>query len=596
MISPFGNATVLPEAMWHPEATQRGTFGILSSCLITMSLCIWTAVHLNLPRHKKESQFGRKVWWLMLGLMAPEVVVWSAWRQRSKTNALSRRMRQLGFMAEERKMWERVRNWAQGLSTKIQVFLLLRAGGLPELSDSSKDKKPCHSRAHLWTDVHSWYVVMGGFAFEDNSAEELQFMHGNQQRMTLTDEAVLWLAENRTSLLPDVSRQHIEDKSKSGGLGKLVTCWQATYFCIQCAFRLSQRSSISLLELNVFAHASCALILFWIWWDKPQDVHEPTLITDKEGLDLCAFFSLKPLNTITWASSGNLFRNISSPAGSESRWIPRQPCSDFWEISTPTAVTTHHRREYRVTLDLMGNSCSRLVRLSFGPYRQRCLKVLGTFWTIETRKDFWPDGQMCPLDSRSIWRLTRAYGLAKEDVNFLDCPRVVSRCTNMDWGRLALILGFKDHSHYGCLFESRSKYLFRTLAGLTLAGGCYGSLHLTAWQCKFPSYAETMLWRAASVTILATGPSVVVLGLYERVVSVIDDSFLVWRQVGWIKHALNGLILAAGHVRDCLFVSWMVWYLTCRAFIVVECFIMVAHLPPTALEIPRWAAYIPHIT
>ncbi|KAF1355436.1 hypothetical protein BDV97DRAFT_345548 [Delphinella strobiligena] len=41
-------------AVWHPEPDYRGTFGILSLCLTTMFLCIWTAVHLNIPEFGKE--------------------------------------------------------------------------------------------------------------------------------------------------------------------------------------------------------------------------------------------------------------------------------------------------------------------------------------------------------------------------------------------------------------------------------------------------------------------------------------------------------------------------------------------------------------
>ena len=197
-------------------------------------------------------------------------------------------MRGLGFMAEEVKMQKRVRAWFARAVADIQVFFYLKAKDLPELAGSFKRQKKCHHRTHPWTDVHSWYAVMGGFAFEDTSAEEFQFMPGDRTRITLAGRTVDWMVTNMPLLLPDISRQYIEDKSKSGGLGKFLTCWQAIYFCAQCVFRLSRQYSISPLELNVFAHALCALILFWIWWDKPQDAQEPTLITDNDGLDLCA--------------------------------------------------------------------------------------------------------------------------------------------------------------------------------------------------------------------------------------------------------------------------------------------------------------------
>jgi len=75
MYSPYGYRLPNDTATWHPEPLRRGTFGLLSSCLITMGLCVWTSVHLNLPEPgKRNRQFWRKALWLVYGLFAPELV------------------------------------------------------------------------------------------------------------------------------------------------------------------------------------------------------------------------------------------------------------------------------------------------------------------------------------------------------------------------------------------------------------------------------------------------------------------------------------------------------------------------------------------
>jgi hypothetical protein len=620
MISPFGNATVLPDAMWHSEPTHRGTFSILSSCLITMVLCIWTAVHLNLPEHRKESQqVYRKILWLALGLFVPEVVVWNAWRQRQRMKGLSFKMRLEGFMpweAEETNIWKTVQGWFKRASTEIKVFLLLRAEDWPKSAGHRKEQDLCHNRIHPWTDVHSWYIVMGGLAFEDTAVEELQFMPGDRSRMTLTHESVSWMAYRRPHLLPDISRKHIEDKSKSGGMGKFLTCWQATYFCAQCVFRLSRQYSISLLELNVFAHALCALMLLWIWWDKPQDVQEPTLITDSDGLDLCAYFSLKPQDLSIHEKYG--FKDDASPDGPKSRWVPCQPCPDAWEIFAPTHVTLHRHHGLQrdsvtsniATMHLQLAAAGSFHGLFFGPYRQPCLKVSETFWTIESREDAWRESTTCELDSRCIRRLVRAYGRVEKDEAFRASTSVVDQCLDFDWEALGNLTDDINLVYYSIRGIRGSHSYFvrrvvRSAAGLTLAGICYGGLHLTAWTCRFPSHAETLLWHAASVTIMATGPSVIAYALGKSVATFIGISMDNWfhvraRQLGrWVHPNIWACDLLKSVMKllaKLVFWLWTTWYILCRAFIVVECFIMLAHLPDTTLEIPSWAAYIPHIT
>jgi hypothetical protein len=84
MFAPFGTPSTDVSATWHPEPRGRGTFNILSTCLTTMILCVWTTVHLNIPGHNdgRRQRFLRKPGWLLLALLAPEIVAWNAWEQR----------------------------------------------------------------------------------------------------------------------------------------------------------------------------------------------------------------------------------------------------------------------------------------------------------------------------------------------------------------------------------------------------------------------------------------------------------------------------------------------------------------------------------
>lgn len=253
-----------------------------------MSLCIWTSLHLNVPEHRKEHlQKYHKLGWTVLGLLAPELVLWNAWEQRKRVKELNAHMRESGFMPREPKARERVCRWLNRTWQKVQAPQSPKAENSRELTDGISSGTH-DDRLNAWTDVHSWLVIMGGMVFEDKSSDERLFMPGNRRRYPVTLKILAWMAESRPHLVPDVSRKYIEDKSKSDWLAKGLTCWQAGYFCIQCIFRLSQQLSITLLELNVFAHAICTLLLFLVWWDKPRDVLVPTAISSEEALDICA--------------------------------------------------------------------------------------------------------------------------------------------------------------------------------------------------------------------------------------------------------------------------------------------------------------------
>ena len=67
-----GNSTF----QWQPEPLERGTFSILSTCITTMLLCVWSALHLNVPEHDRGGwlRLWNKIQWLFLGLVFPEVV------------------------------------------------------------------------------------------------------------------------------------------------------------------------------------------------------------------------------------------------------------------------------------------------------------------------------------------------------------------------------------------------------------------------------------------------------------------------------------------------------------------------------------------
>lgn len=582
-----------------------------------MSLCIGTSLHLNVPEHRKEHlQKYRKAGWMVLGLLAPELVVWNAWEQRKKVKRLNALMRKKGFMPKESTARDRILGWFNRTWRNIRAHFspvteeayelvdltsieirdrklhtwpdihswIVTMSGMaaqvlcsPRMEDRQNLADVISSRMHnkhlnAWTDVHSWLVVMGGFAIEDESPEDQQFMPGTLKRIPINLELFEWMVELRPHLIPDISRGYIEDKSKSDWLAKGLTCWQAGYFCIQCTFRLSQQLSITLLELNVFAHSICALLLFLVWWDKPRDILVPTTISSEEALQICAGHLRREREVLDAQGSEYIVNFLP---------IPKPPPTYTWfEVVRPTTIIVREMADSITSMIFSDES------------RYDFLKVRDTYWGLEiSRISLRPGAErFCSSDiaveltGRDILHLARAYEYLTQ-VHFTDehssrsdtSVALFSSYRKSNWS-----LG-EDHIRIMLGMEELSDHI-RTIAGITFASACYGSLHLIAWTSAFPSHTALILWRAASVTILVTG-------LFCVAIAALGAG-LKWfhRHTLSEKNALKDTLV---QVLLCFLGLPITWYILCRTFIVVECVILLAHIPESALRVPTWAVYIP---
>jgi hypothetical protein len=95
MESPASNTTTPshPAYSWVENPRQRDTFGILSFSLTTMIICVWSAVHLDIPntRHSPTRHFLTRLVWMLIALIAPEVLLFLAINQRIQAHALGKK-------------------------------------------------------------------------------------------------------------------------------------------------------------------------------------------------------------------------------------------------------------------------------------------------------------------------------------------------------------------------------------------------------------------------------------------------------------------------------------------------------------------------
>ena len=156
----------------------------------------------------------------------------------------------------------------------------------------SKNFKP-------WSSQQAFFAVNGGIAVNTSS-------FWKYPRLTFTSEGIVLLAE--MGLLPAISEPEIEARSKADGIAKLIVCFQASWFVVQCGARLVAGLPITLIEVHTLAHIVCALMMYIIWFEKPYGVNAPIVLDDPRVVNLAALLALRPDEAL-W---GHFQENFSS--------------------------------------------------------------------------------------------------------------------------------------------------------------------------------------------------------------------------------------------------------------------------------------------
>jgi hypothetical protein len=76
-------ASSVQTTAWYTAPNFRSTWDLLISCILTLTICVWSALHLNVPVEGSTltQRNLTRVKWILLGIFAPELVVSSAFAQ-----------------------------------------------------------------------------------------------------------------------------------------------------------------------------------------------------------------------------------------------------------------------------------------------------------------------------------------------------------------------------------------------------------------------------------------------------------------------------------------------------------------------------------
>lgn len=103
----------------------------------------------------------------------------------------------------------------------------------------------------------------------------------------------------------------------------------------------------------------------------------------------------------------------------------------------------------------------------------------------------------------------------------------------------------------------------------------YGAMHSLAWQYHFPTDAEGITWRCASVATASSG-LILLLTIFR------GSDWAIYH--GHADSLLHLVVYLLGFVA-----------VAARSFLIFESFRALPNSPASIYEIPKWTAYIPHI-
>lgn len=209
---------------WVSQPNFRGTWDIIWTSIITIFICTYTLLCLNVPAANDTffTNTRRRLGWMLLAIMGPEIVLTYAAGQ-----------------------WSRARR-------SVQDF---HGSGFTN-----------------WTMRLAFFADMGGFTLRTSDSDGTFPLNAKQLH---------WLVVSGYLEYPQTTADEIWDKSKQDRLSKGITAFQVGYLIVDCIGRAAQGLAITTLELNALGIVVCSLMTFFSWLHKPADVRTPSVLKTK---------------------------------------------------------------------------------------------------------------------------------------------------------------------------------------------------------------------------------------------------------------------------------------------------------------------------
>ncbi|KAG1836388.1 hypothetical protein DFJ58DRAFT_171837 [Suillus subalutaceus] len=279
--SPTTNTTntTTSDSFKAPTFATRTIWSIISSSVLTLFACIYSAIHPNIPSPKDSPLLilRRRLGIMIMALIAPELIVTWAMRQWISACRVTRQFKESGFFKVSQQS-ENHRSIAATAEQYVEdhdrtrLLLAHPEAPTPETRALAKPFKKLfkayvseQSEDYTWTQTHSFFVLMGGF---------MLYVDGKPYH-TLQPDEVLKLIRAGCIDAPTLTANRIHDKSKGNAISKGLVMLQVAWFIMQLITRAIYHLETTQLEVGTLAFAVLNFLTYAVWWNKPLDVQCP---------------------------------------------------------------------------------------------------------------------------------------------------------------------------------------------------------------------------------------------------------------------------------------------------------------------------------
>ncbi|KIL86673.1 hypothetical protein FAVG1_09929 [Fusarium avenaceum] len=520
---------------WVSSPNVRGSMDILQSCILTLVACIYTALHLDVPR-KTTWQYllMHKTKYVLLTLFAPEMSVFAAmqqlryaWKLRSALRTIQRQ--------EQAKHWTEAADFE--INLKYAFFIVMGA---------------------VRFDVHDILSIPD---LDDTAAKYFEDSGRRRNSVRPGPAFIIWFAERGHWI--KVRKQDIDDKSKADTLQKALVLIQKP-LDVQEAIVVTtegfESGVATQLQREFYINMAYKMALFPA---KQQDSQVPPTYINGEPM----------------------------------RWIIPEPEAAMKVgdvLPSGLALYTWNKMIYAhgqfiPTTNLDSNSSFKIT----SEFLRRWAFIL-TMHPFQEREDLTESSPKLISDPARLQSSTINYRQPLYLARLTELrPRYPNQWNRPFWEGKSIVYidGGRTRPSQGIQLQgdlnethnlNTESPLFVFIAFLLT--GIYGGVHMAAWGWSFPSYPEEIIWKFSCLSIVSSVPALILIISLTTLVAkedLSDSEILSGSNLFDIPYVVILLILLLG-------------YLFVRVFIIVESFISLRRASVGVFVSSEWIELFPH--